>query len=535
VALLELFNGRVPPDFPALYDAYDASDDEIVQLLGRSLRRFLEEKADAAAMDRDKKMPPEVLKGLADLGAFGLAVPEEYGGAGLNMEGFCNVLREIAYVESSVGVTVGAATAIGTHGIKLFGTAEQKKRFLPDIAAGRRIAAFAITEAEAGTDLANISTRAVLNEDKTAFTIDGSKIFITNGGFGGTFTILAKTPGLARTAGSMGLFVVNADTPGFGVGPPEDKLGIRASSTTELTFENMVVPRENLLGSGINGLELVKGVLNWGRMSLAAGCLGAMGKIVKMAAGHAATRVQFDEPIGAFGCVRHLMADIAADTFALEAMVTVTSKLYDNHPDRAGMATSITKIFSSDRAFRATDALVQIFGGMGYIEETGAARLFRDARINKIFEGTNEIIKVLSALEGVVSISNKVEGPTSIRDFVPDILANQAQAFDRALAFFHEYALAQRTRFGIRIRLRELVLERVADMAVDVYALFSLLMHTAHLVRTRGADRCAMPLAVTHKAAAEIDGRLRAVAGRTPEGWDRAVKEISDIAYETLA
>jgi acyl-CoA dehydrogenase family protein 9 len=531
----ELFNGLVPRGIRPMQEKYRPEEDEIVQTLGRSLRRFLAEHADSAAFDETKEIPASVLGGIADIGAFGLAVPEEYEGAGLNMEGFCHVLREVAAGDASVGVTVGAHGAIGTHGIKLFGTPEQKDRFLPDIATGKRIAAFAITEADAGSDLANVSTTAELSPDGKSFTLNGRKLFITNGGYGGTYTVLARTPGLARTADSTGLFVIQGGTPGFSTGPPEDKLGIRASSTTELIFEDVEVPRENLLGTGVNGLDLVKGVLHWGRMALAAGCWGAMRDITRTAARQAATRVQFGEPIARFGMVRRMLADIAAWTRTLEAMVTVTAKVYDNEPERAGMATSLTKIYASDRAFRATDHLVQIFGGMGYIRETGAERLLRDSRINKIYEGTNEIIKFLTALEGILSISSRVEGDASPGDLVRPGLEAPAAALTRSLTAFCEYALASRKKYGIRIRNRQLVLERIADMATAVYALFSLLVHAGHCIDRRGPERAGLETAAAVKTAVETEALVRRVLDEGTDARDAAVEAIADRALEDVS
>ncbi|MCX8106547.1 MAG: acyl-CoA dehydrogenase family protein [Ignavibacterium album] len=358
----------------------------------KMLRGLVKEFADseirplAKKIDEEEEIPKELIKKIAEIGFLGTAFPEKYGGAGFGEIGYCILQEEITRACSSTATFIGAHQSIGTNAIFIGGSEELKKKYLPLLTSGEKIAAFALTEAEAGSDTFNLHTKAELKGDK--WIINGSKVWITNAGIADVFSIFARTE-----KGITG-FVVEKDFPGVLIGPKEKKLGIRGSVTNSITFENVEVPKENVIGQDGRGFLIAMKTLDAGRLGLGACCLGASKELLEISTSYSKQRKQFGEPISRFQAVQFMLAEIAAKIYPMESIVYRTAKMYDDKKDVSQEA-AIVKLFCSEAMVEIADKALQIHGGMGFSRELPLERFYRDARILKIFEGTNEIQKMI--------------------------------------------------------------------------------------------------------------------------------------------
>ena len=365
------------------------------------LREFARKFADkevrplAEANDKNGEVPLELIKKAAELGFLGVPFPEKYGGGDMGEIGYCILLEEIARACFSTAVVIGGHVSIGTMAIYLSGTEEQKEEFLPSLCAGEKLAAFALTEPQAGSDAGAIATTAVRKGDK--YILNGQKTFITNGGVADVYSVFASTKRQAGVRGITG-FIVEKDMPGFRAGKPEDKMGIRGSHTTDLFFEDVEVPAENMIGKEGGGFAVAMKTLDAGRLSLGAQCLGVAKEALKLSVDHANSRVQFGKPIGKLQAIQWMLADMSTDIFAMESITYRGAWLCDAGLPYSRQSAQI-KLFCSEALDRVVDKAVQIHGGMGYMREYPIERFYRDARITRIFEGTNEIQRLVIAKE----------------------------------------------------------------------------------------------------------------------------------------
>src|SRR5580704_1232658 len=395
-----LFFGAI--DEGLLFPWPEAQGPEVDRLhtLLDSARRFFELRVDSAEIDRQQQIPQDVLAGLRELGFFGLAVPQSYGGAGLSNTGYARAVQEMTGLDSSVALTLRAHQSIGAKGLVLFGTDDQKSRYLPRLASGESVAAFALTEPGAGSDAAAIQTRADLQSDGS-YVLSGQKTWITNGGFADIFTVFARTSRAdADAKPRITAFVVER---GWGVrsGPAKDKLGNRGSSTTELFFDDVRVPAANVLGEPGRGFKVAMQVLDSGRLALASGCIGLCKRVIKMAVDRCKERRAFGRPIGEFGLIKDKIAMMMADVWALESMTYMTTRMVDAGIEDFSIESAICKVFGSETCWRVVNEAMQIAGAVGYMAEFPYERLLRDARIHLVFEGTNEILRAFIALGGM--------------------------------------------------------------------------------------------------------------------------------------
>jgi alkylation response protein AidB-like acyl-CoA dehydrogenase len=376
-------------------------DREMLAMIVESIDRFLDDKHDDfKRWDREAHQPEEFLKALGDLGLFGLIIPEAYGGLELSNAAYARVLAQTSSHDSSVSLTIGAHSSIGMKGILLFGTPEQKARYLPKLASGEMIAAFCLTEASAGSDAASVRTAARRNADGS-WTLNGEKIWITNGGIAHLYTVFARTD---TPEGKLSAFIVEAAWPGVSHGPHEDKMGIRASSTTTVAFNDVRVPAENVLGDVGKGFKTAMSILNNGRTGLGGGAVGGMKSLIKLAVRQAQERRQFGKDIAQYGLVREKIAQMTVDCFAAESTVWMVAHYIDEACEDYSVEAAISKVFASEAMQRAAYEGLQIAGGNGFMREFRYEQIVRDARILPIFEGTNEILRLyiaLSALKGV--------------------------------------------------------------------------------------------------------------------------------------
>ncbi len=367
-----------------------------------SLRTFCQEQIDPVAIDRNAEIPDSVVRGLGILGVLGACLPEEFGGHGLNQTSYCRLIEVLGGHCASTALFVNAHHSIGPRALVLFGTPEQQARWLPKLASGEWISAFALTEPEAGSDAANVQTSAVPTPDGRGFLLNGTKRWITNGGIAHVLTVMARTPVPGSRETKITAFLVTPDMPGFEVVEQRmPKCGVRGTATARLAFHDMFVPKENVLGQLGKGLKVALTVLDFGRTTFGASCTGAAKFCVERARMHALSRVQFQQPLASFELVKEKLAYMAAGAFAMESATYQTAALIDSGADDYMLETAMLKVFSTDVLWRIINDTIQIFGGKAYFTDEPYERMMRDARINMIGEGANDVLRVFTALVGM--------------------------------------------------------------------------------------------------------------------------------------
>ncbi|HEU4530452.1 MAG TPA: acyl-CoA dehydrogenase family protein, partial [Steroidobacteraceae bacterium] len=423
------------------YPTISSRDREMLGDIVESIDRFLEDKRELfREWDREAHQPEDFLQALRELGLFGLIIPEEHGGLALSNAGYARVLSQTSSHDSSVSLTIGAHSSIGMKGILLYGNEEQKARYLPRLASGELIAAFCLTESGAGSDAASIRTAAKRNADGS-WTLNGEKIWITNGGIAGLYTVFARTD---TPEGKVSAFIVEAAWPGVSHGPHEDKMGIRASSTTTVAFVDVRVPRENVLGEVGKGFKIAMGILNNGRTGLGGGAVGGMKSLIRLATRQAQERKQFGKAIAEYGLVREKIAQMSIDCFAAESAVWMVAHYIDSGAEDYSAEAAMSKVFASEAMQRAAYEALQIAAGNGFMREFPYEQIARDARILPIFEGTNEILRLYVALSGLKGLGASL---SEMRAAVNSIFNEPIKGFG-VLTGYAERRLSQATGIG---------------------------------------------------------------------------------------
>ncbi|XP_003466231.1 very long-chain specific acyl-CoA dehydrogenase, mitochondrial isoform X1 [Cavia porcellus] len=400
-----MFKGQLITDqvFPYPSVLNEEQTQFLRELVG-PVARFFEEVNDPAKNDTLERLEETTLQGLKDLGAFGLQVPSELGGVGLGNTQYARLAEIVGMHDLGVSVTLGAHQSIGFKGILLFGTKAQKEKYLPKVASGEALAAFCLTEPSSGSDAASIRSSAVPSPCGKYYTLNGSKIWISNGGLADIFTVFAKTPITDAATGAVKekitAFVVERSFGGVTHGPPEKKMGIKASNTAEVHFDGVRVPAENVLGEVGAGFKVAVHILNNGRFGMAATLAGTMKAIIAKAVDYATNRTQFGDKIHNFGLIQEKLARMAMLQYVTESMAYMLSANMDRGYTDFQVEAAISKIFGSEAAWKVTDECIQIMGGMGFMKEPGVERVLRDIRIFRIFEGTNDILRLFVALQG---------------------------------------------------------------------------------------------------------------------------------------
>ena len=553
-----LFHGIISEALVFPYPEPAAAEKENVVMMLDSVRKYFAANVDSTKIDRTAEIPKDVLEGVKGLGLFGGLIPESHGGIGLSQTGYARLMQEVSALDSSFAVTIGAHQSIGLKGILLFGTDEQKKKYLPKLATGEHVAAFALTEPSAGSDAAAIQTRAERSADGKYFTLNGSKIWISNGGFADVFTVFARTSSAEEGAKPrITAFIVER---GWGVknGPPEHKLGIRGSSTTEIYFEDVKVPAENMLGEMGRGFKVAMEVLNSGRLGLASGCVGLCKRLTKMSVERVQERKAFGRPIGEFGLIKDKIGMMMADTYALESMTYLTTGLIDAKVSDYSVESAICKVFGSETAWRVVNETLQIAAGIGYMQEYPYERLLRDARINLIFEGTNEILRCFIALTGmqgpgqelvevVKAMREPIKGFGLLSDFAVrkartalgrERLTRAHQLLNRESVVFEEYTgeLAKNVdkmlrKHGKNIAEMQFTQKRIADMAIDLYGIAAVLSRTTRAIEKRGEEGARREIDLTTVWVAAAEKRLADNVAAFEKNDDELRKAVADKAY----
>ncbi|MCX6600953.1 MAG: acyl-CoA dehydrogenase family protein [bacterium] len=372
---------------------YFLTEDQIA--LRDLVRQIADEKVRpvAAKYDREGTFPWDLVKVFAEAGLFSSVVPEEYGGMGLGVLELALITEELSKACGGIALSV-AASALGMFPIIISGTDEQRKKYLPDLAAGKKLAAFCLTEPSAGSDAGSMKTRAVKKGDE--YLLNGTKVFITNGGVAEVFTVIAVSDPERGTRGTSA-FIVEKSFPGFKVGKEEDKMGIRASSTSEIIFEDCRVPEKNRLGREGEGFMVAMKTLDKSRPGVAAQALGIAQGAFDLALDYAKTRVQFGHPIISLQAIQFMLADMATQIEAARALLYQAARNVDADCKGMGQVSAMSKLLASDVAMKVTTDAVQIFGGYGYMRDYPVEKYMRDAKITQIYEGTNQIQRLVIA------------------------------------------------------------------------------------------------------------------------------------------
>ena len=375
-----------------------ALDPETREQLIDTVRRFVAERLRPleAKVAEDDAMPGEIVEEMKGLGLFGLSIPEQYGGLDLSMEDECLVAVELGRTSPAFRSTFGTNVGIGSQGLVMFGTDAQKQKYLPGIAAGEIITSFALTEPEAGSDSANVQTRAILDGD--AYVLNGSKRFITNANKADLFTVMARSDPEKPGAGGVSAFLVERNLPGLSVGKPEKKMGQQGAHICDVTFDNVRVPVENRLGREGEGFKVAMQVLDRGRLHISAVCVGVAERLIKDCVEYMSERRQFGQPLSGFQLLQGMIADSKTESLAAKALTLETARKRDAGQS-VTMEAAAAKYFASEMVGRVADRAVQIFGGAGYVADHGIERLYRDVRIFRIYEGTSQIQQVVIARE----------------------------------------------------------------------------------------------------------------------------------------
>lgn len=375
-----------------------ALDTETRDQLIDTVRRFVSERLRPleAQVAEDDAMPQDVVEEMKGLGLFGLSIPEAYGGLELSMEDECLVVIELGRTSPAFRSTFGTNVGIGSQALVMFGTEEQKAKYLPGIASGEIITSFALTEPEAGSDSAAVQTRAIRDGDH--YVLNGAKRYITNANKADLFTVMARSDPSKPGAGGVSAFLVPRDLPGLSVGKPEKKMGQQGAHVCDVIFDNVRVPVENRIGQEGEGFKVAMQVLDKGRLHISALCVGVAERLIADSVAYAAERKQFGQPLSGFQLVQGMIADCKTEALAARALTMETARKRDAGQN-VTMEGAAAKYFASEMVGRVADKAVQIFGGAGYIAEYGIERFYRDVRIFRIYEGTSQIQQVIIARE----------------------------------------------------------------------------------------------------------------------------------------
>ena len=487
---------------------------------------------------KDFSITRDLLKKAGELGLSSAEIPEAYGGLEMDKVTAAVIADHIAKY-AGFATTWGGHTGIGTLPIVYFGTEEQKKKYLPRLAAGEIVGAYALSEASSGSDALNCRARATLSPDGKHYILNGEKMWITNAGFADLFTVFAKIDGEKFTA-----FLVEKTFPGFSIGAEEHKMGIRGSSTCPLILADCQVPAENLLGEIGKGHIIAFNILNIGRFKLGAMCVGGARVSLENAVGYAKQRKAFEKVIADFGLVREKIANMATLIYVGEALVYRTvgmmdallSEIDQASPDAAketrkaieeyAVECSILKVWGSEMIDYVVDETVQIYGGYGFVEEYPAERAYRDARINRIFEGTNEINRLiitgfllkramsgqLALMPAIKKLMDEVLSGPSIGEEVEGSLAEERKLVSNAkkLGLFASGSATQ--KYMQKIQDEQEVMGAIADMTIEIYAMESAVLRTQKLIATKGETAAALPIAMTRVYLTQAFEKVEAAA-----------------------
>ncbi len=558
--------GTIEQDVIIPYPALPAADRETLHAVTSSIDELLRpHEEDFRRWDREGELPPAFVDELKAFGLFGLVIPEAHGGMGMRAAAYSRTLQQVARHDASVAVTIGAHSSIGMRGLLLYGTEAQKATWMPRLASGELVAAFCLTEPGAGSDAASIKSTAV--KDGDGWILNGSKLWITNGGIASFFTVFAKTGG-ADERGKLTGFIVTKDMPGVSVGPHEDKMGLRASSTTSVYFDNVRLGPEHLLGPEHGGFKVAMHILNNGRTGLGGGAVGAQKALIERAAKQAKARQQFGRAIAEFGLVKQKLGQMAVDCYAAEAVVNLVAGIIDQGYEEYAIEAAISKVFASEALWRTADEALQIAGGNGFMRDYPYERVLRDARINRIFEGTNEVLRLFIALSAMNDVGTQLqELASSLRGVFDDPikgfgvmsayalrraqlatglgrskasftgleapLAPAAQVFEQCTRDLATAADRILRKHGKHIIGKQFASSRLANIMIDMFVLAAIIGRVNARVLELGTAGAARELQILEVFAGQARRRIADNFARIDDNDDETIKALADHVVET--
>ena len=546
--------------FPAVSREQNETLHEITaaleDLLGKRMEEFRQ-------WDAAGQMPSAFIQELRDFGLFGLIIPEAHNGMALGNMAYSRTLQEIGRYDASVAVTVGAHSSIGMRGLLLFGTEEQKNRYFPRLASGDLIAAFCLTEPGAGSDAAAIKTTAVRDGDH--WVLNGSKLWITNGGIAGFFTVFARTS-TDTGPGKMSAFIVTRDMPGVSIGPHEDKMGLRASSTTTVQFDNVRLPADSLLGEPGKGFKIAMQILNSGRTGLGGGSVGGMKRLIELSTGQALERKTFGQPISGYGLIKEKIGRMVVDCYTSEAAVTMVGGLIDAGYEDYAVEAAISKVYATECLSRTADEALQIAGGNGFMREYPYEKIVRDSRINRIFEGTNEILRLFIAMTAMNDVASQLK---ELAETMKDVLHDPIKGFGVLSEYARKHAqlrtgrgelaklhglhpeiqrpaehfetetryLAQAAdrilrKHGKNIIGKQFATKRLAEIMIDLFVLACTLSRVQASIDAHGAEKAAREIDILRVFTREALVRMKQNFRRIDNNDDELIKALAEDAYE---
>jgi len=559
--------GEIEQEIIVPFPEMDPGEKETLAQVLASVRQLLSgREKEFREWDVKAEMPAAFLEELRQFGLFGLVIPEAHGGIGFGSTAYSRVLQEIATFDGSIALTVGAHSSIGMRGLLLLGTDAQKARWLPRLTTGEMIAAFCLTEPGAGSDAAAVRTTA--RRDGNDWILNGEKIWITNGGMADFFTVFAKTPDVqSKGKAALTAFVVTRDMPGVSTGPHEDKMGIRASSTTTVRMDEVRVPGDHVLGGIGQGFKAAMRILNAGRTGLGGGSVGGMKRLISLSAKQAVERQQFGRPISEFGMIQEKVGGMVVDAFAAESVVSLVAGIIDQGYEDFAVEAAISKVFATEALWRTADDALQIAGGNGFMKEFPYEKAVRDSRINRIFEGTNEILRLFIALTAMNDVGQQLKELAGVvKNGVADpikgfgVLSGYARkraslatgmvgdrrtftllvpAVKKAATVVEEgtrdVALAADRilrKHGGQVVGKQFATHRLADILIDLYVLSAVLSRVNSAVEDRGEEASAQELAILEIFAGRARRRMRSNLNRIDDNDDELVKLIADHAFQ---
>jgi alkylation response protein AidB-like acyl-CoA dehydrogenase len=504
-----LFFGQFNASLLFPYPEIKPEEKAVVEKSLQEVRRFCDDHIDAPEIDREAEIPQSVIDGLGRIGVLGMCAPKKYGGYEFSQLAYCKIMEIIGGHCAATGIFVNAHHSIGIRALVLFGTEEQKSRYLPKLVTGEELAAFALTEPEAGSDAANVQTSAVPSPDGKYYILNGTKRYITNGAIARVLTVMARTPVPGSSETKVTAFLVTPDMPGFEVLEARmPKCGIRGTATARLAFKNMPVPVANVLGQLGKGLKIALTVLDFGRTTFGACCTGTAKVCLKAAVEHAKTRKQFKQTLSEFELVKKKIAFMAAYGFAMDAVTSQCAAFIDRGAEDYMLETAMLKLFTTEALWIVVNDTLQIYGGQGYFSNEPYERMVRDARINQIGEGANDVLRCFIALVGMRDVGeslkemadNKLKKSGTILKFLgsqvskrlhltaPEIpvqsstLQDEARSLGKRIRDFGVAVVDVLGKYREAILERQYVQERIAEMACDLYASSCTLSRLDHLL-----------------------------------------------------
>lgn len=498
------------PEIGPLLAKSGRNDEEetVLSSILREVSRYCKKEIDGLAIDKRGALGQEILDAVAERGWFGLTIPEEHGGAGLSMSAATRVMSELSSYNGSLATCIGLHSGLALYSLIHLAAPDLQAKYLPEIAAGDRIAAFCATEPNAGSDIAAMKT--VLYEQDGVLKLRGSKCYVTNGGFAGILTVVASSPGLGGARSGHTMVIVDPSWKGVSRQAEENKLGLKGSSTITIDFDEVEIPRDHVIGEFSKGLDLAHEALTWGRTFMAAGCLGSAHAAVNETRTHIAERSQFGRTLDQFPLVREQMAGAMADVYAIESVVRLVCHIFDADSGSIALDSTVAKVLASEKTWNVIDRGVQLMGGAGFIEETGMPRRLRDVRVTRIFEGANDVLRLHLASATLGWPRAGLQDIPALAPKVPAPLREVATSFDELVGEVGRGLADIQKKYGFKLFQRQPLQAVMSDAIIPTYGMMAVIVRAAGSVSDDDTIETSVELATALLAARRMEAEALA-------------------------